>query len=126
MLTIHSSLLAVDQSKSEQISLLNMREMECTENCGNQERLLRSDSEVNSEEYTQVTFETVISAPMRYSQASMKVKCYMVVGTGSAFHTAAWKKDRARKPCRKESFAFHLANSFHPFIYYTNNLFTVR
>lgn len=75
-----------------------MRDTEGTEN---RERLLRSGSEVNSEEYTQATFETVISTPMRYSQAPMKVKCYMVVGTGSDFHTAAWEKDRARKPCRK-------------------------
>lgn len=40
---------------------------------GNRERSFLSDSEVNLEEYTKVKSETVISAPARYSQASMKV-----------------------------------------------------
>lgn len=95
MLTFHSSLLAV------QIRPNLIAEHERDRGRGNRERLFLSDSEVNLEEYTKVTFETIISAPARHSQASVKVKCYMVVDTGSGFQADACEKDRARKPWRK-------------------------
>lgn len=87
--------------------------------------MFQSDSELNLEEYTKVTFETVISAPARYSQASMKVKCYMVVDTGSHFTLPLERKTEQESQGEIENFAFQLDSSFHPFIYYTNNLFMV-
>lgn len=120
MLTIHSSLLAV-QIRANLIAEHERDKVH--RRLGNRECFFQSDSEVNSEEYTKVKSETVISAPARYSQASVKVKCYMLVDTGSAFQAAAWERESHGE---MENFAFRLANSFHPFIYYTNNLFTVR
>ncbi len=89
---------------------------------GNRERSFLSDSEVNLEEYTKVKSETVISAPARYSQASMKVNAIWWWTQGQPFKLTPGSEESHGE---MENFTFRLANSFHPFIYYTNNLFTV-